>query len=121
MAAADRSLETPTACLFREMLGALAHVDKVELGRQFGRWCIKLDRRPFIVLDGETLAFRVGLDAPHLAAQRPGCTLWNPRYQRRAKETWVAEVAADLESLATLGSIAYLRALAESRDAADVL
>jgi hypothetical protein len=111
---------SPTVWLFEQLVSAFGPMSGVALGRRFGCWCIKLGRYPFIALNGDQIAFRVGFEASALAEQLPQARLWNPRNGRQAKQCWVADSTGNLESIATLGAIAYRRAaLATARTKAD--
>jgi hypothetical protein len=110
MRLSDSSERSSAGSLFEEMVTALSEMPGVALGRRYCCWCIKLVRYPFIALDGDQIAFRVGLEASALLPQFPQARLWNPRNDRQAKQSWISLPAGKMEPIATLGAIAYMRA-----------
>lgn len=103
-------LERPhpvSVAVFEEMATVFGDLPDVVLGRKFGRWCLKRQGVPFIVLDRQEIAFRVGLSAPRLVAEYHLARLWNPYGYRRAKQSWVVCPASDSELIAEVGAIAY--------------
>jgi hypothetical protein len=107
MRGSDCRVPTSTALLFGELATTLEEMPGVFLGRSYGRWCIKLRRNAFIVLDGDHIAFCVGVRAACLVEQYPFARLWNPSRGRRPKQCWIAIRAGGAEPVATLGAIAY--------------
>lgn len=96
-----------TAAVFEEMANVFVDLPDVALGRKFGRWCLKRQGVPFIVLDRHEIAFRVGLSAARLVAEYHFARLWNPYGYRRAKHSWVVCPACESELIAEAGAIAY--------------
>jgi hypothetical protein len=111
MPRSDLPEQSQAGLIFKELVAAFGDMQGVALGRRFGCWCIKLQRDPLIVLDGDQLAFSVG-NACELLPNYPRGRLWNPREGRQAKRSWIATPAFNLEQIATLGAIAYQRAVA---------
>lgn len=92
---------------FAELAEVLLCCSGVGLGRGFGRECLKFGKRPFIVLDAPQLAFLTGSAAPALLQTLPLAQPWNPRNGRRPKESWIATLPCDVESVGTLTMAAY--------------
>jgi hypothetical protein len=107
MRGSDRRVPSGTALQFEELAATLEEMPGVLLGRSYGRWCIKLRQNAFIALDGEQIAFCVGARAASLVERFPSACLWNPRKGRRPKQCWIAVRAGGVESVATLGAMAY--------------
>ncbi len=111
MRPSDRPERSPAGSLFDELVATLGEMPGVALGRRYGCWCIKLRRYPFIALDGDRIAFRIGLEAPTFLGQFTQARLWNPQNGRQPKQSWVAHPAGNPEPIATLGAMAYERAI----------
>ncbi|MGB0127801.1 MAG: hypothetical protein WBP72_09190 [Rhodocyclaceae bacterium] len=104
----EKELRTSIAqARFSELAEAMLQCPGVCLGRSFGRECLKFGRRAFVVLDVSELAFLTGPASPVLLDKLPLARPWNPRNGRRPKDSWVASLPQDVESLGMLTLAAY--------------
>jgi hypothetical protein len=110
MGSSNRSGCAKAESLFDQLAAALRDMPDVTLGRRYGCPCIKFRGHPFIALDGDRIAFRIGAAASVLLAQFPQARLWNPRNGRLPKQSWISHPEGDPEPMAALGAMAYERA-----------
>jgi hypothetical protein len=100
---------------FEELARVLLEQPDVEMGRRFGRLCLKLTKKAFLVCDTQLLAFRVGTEeAHHLLAVLPRAEYWNPKNAPQPKRSWLCHAALDSEALVMLSAAAYEHAIASA-------
>lgn len=98
---------------FDELALILCQQPEVTVGRSFGRPCVKLGKRAFLVCDETVLAYRVGeQNAIKLCDQNFSLDLWNPKAERQPKTSWIATCGDNAELLVMLAAAAYEQALA---------
>ena len=90
---------------YSELADVLLGCAGVASGRRFGRDCLKLGRRPFIVLDRLALAFLTGSE--RVMRAYPSAWLWNPNGERTPKHTWLACLPHDQRLICLLAELAY--------------
>lgn len=97
---------------FDELAFVLCQQPDVTVGRSFGRPCVKLGKRAFLVCDETVLAYRVGeQNAIKLRNQHSSLDLWNPKAERQPKTSWIATCGDNAELLVMLAAAAYELAL----------
>jgi hypothetical protein len=102
---------------FTELAAALTEQPGVSLGRGFGKACLKLGKRTFIVHDenDKGIAFRVGQEnACRIVHDFIGVAFWNPKQERQPKQSWIVCHGGDGETLVHLAAAAYEQALRDS-------
>jgi hypothetical protein len=102
---------------FSELAAALTEQPGVTLGRGFGRPCLKLGKRVFLVHDenDQSIAFRVGQpSARRMHQELTGVALWNPKRERQPKQSWVVCYGGSGETLVYLAAAAFEHALRDA-------
>lgn len=107
--------EERVALRFEQLRQVMLEQPGVDVGRRFGRTCLRFRGKAFLACDMATLAFRVGSDnAERLLRSLPNSDFWNPRQAVRPKMSWLSHPPGDTEALVTLSAMAYEYAIASS-------
>jgi len=77
------------AITFESLLGQFAGDPRVAEGKWFGKTCLKVDGKAFLVLFGGDIAFKLDEGARSKALQIDGARLFDPRGQGSAFREWV--------------------------------
>jgi hypothetical protein len=80
---------------------------QVEIGKWFGKPCLKSNKKVFVVLWGQELVFKLAGDAHAKALKYPGAHLFDPRGKGHAMKEWVQVPTTDLTILHALSEQAF--------------
>jgi len=79
----------------------------VEIGKWFGKPCLKSDKKVFVILWGQELVFKLTGNAHAEALERPGAHLFDPRGKGNAMKEWVQVPTSDLTIIQQLSEQAF--------------
>lgn len=109
--------EERVALRFDQLRQVMLEQPGVDVGRRFGRTCLRFRGKAFLACDMAALAFRVGTgNAERLLRSLPNSDFWNPRQAVRPKLSWLSHPPGDTEALVTLSAVAYEYAVASALD-----
>lgn len=90
-----------------KIAGQFSSNQNVEIGKWFGKPCLKSEKKVFVVLWGRDLVFKLTGDAHAKALQNPGAHLFDPRGKGHAMKEWVQVPTTDEAVMHQLSAQAY--------------
>ncbi len=87
---------------------------EVEIGKWFGKPCLKSNKKVFVVLWGQELVFKLTGDAHAEAMEYPGAHLFDPRGKGHAMKEWVQVPTSDQKIIQQLSEQAFAYVVEES-------
>ena len=90
-----------------EIAGRFTASHEVQVGKWFGKPCLKSNTKVFVVLWGEDLAFKLTGDAHAEALKLSGAHLFDPRGKGHAMKEWVQIPAAQSNSWTQYAQAAF--------------
>ena len=83
----------------------------VNVAKWFGKPCVRVGKKVFIVQWGSNLAFKLGGEAIDEALKMPGAHLFDPRGQGHPMKEWVQIPLAQASAWDKFSEMAYTNAL----------